>query len=462
VHKGQIKAARWYCDWLRRYVSGDWTDFRRVWSALFHGGRRGGKSHLGVVCLALFVVAVFGTDAWAVSPAQEETDELEQALLKLLPASWYTHRGAPKHEFKLVNGSRIFLRSGAKPSTLKRGSCDFCLYNEGQNQSEKGFIQIRGGTADSGGLTIVAANPPDQPIGLWVQEFYEGVQAGKRKAETFLFDPELNPFINYQSLADLADETDELTYRREVLGEFVPIGDVVFYAWSDAGSACAIPADFINVTRSFTKKHLGRAFDQVIGCDFQRSPHMVGAVFRVYVDPDDETATPLLWVVDEIVVDEADEDDLIDGIEAAGYDALHTAIIGDASGEWQDAERTKGRGSFDWFRDRRWRFIYKPDAKSDKNPDIVERVKGCNAALKARSGRRRLFSLPGNRRINQALKHWENKNGAPNRRSKYAHCADAVSYVVWRFFPRRRPRGKFKFERIARTKSQREAELDFL
>lgn len=458
VHKGQLPAARWFCEWLRRYVSGDWEGFRRVWSALFVGGRRGGKSHLGVVCLALFALTVPRSNVWAVSPAQEETDELEQALLKLLPRRWFRYRGSPKYEFRLANGARIFLRSGAKPSTLKRGRCDFCLYNEGQNMTEKGFLQIRGGTSDSGSLTIVAANPPDTPGGLWVQDFYEGALAGKRKAEVFQFDPQLNPFITLQSLLDIADETDEKTYRREVLGEFVPIGDTVLYAWSDAYSIADVPEHFEDITREFTKRHLGRAFDHVIGADFQKSPHMAAAVFKVFVDPTDPKRTPLLWLIDEVIVEEADEDDLIDAIEERGYNPRTTGVIGDASGEWQDAERTRGRGSFDWFRKRGWRFIYPPDPKMQKNPDIVERCKVGNSLLRSHSGNRRLFSCKRNARMNRSLKHWEMKNGAPHRRSEFAHACDAVTYVCWRFFPRRRATGKAGYrsvKKLGRRKSMR-------
>jgi len=221
VHQGQLPATRWFSDWMNRYARNDWTgDAQRVWSALFVGGRRGGKSHLGVLCVALFAVAVHGSDAWAVSPSIEETDELERALLDVFPKSWFRYRGAPKYEFRLGNGSRIFLRSGYKPSSLKRGRVDLCLYNEGQNMTEKGFIQVRGATADSGGLTIVTANPPDTVQGMWIQDFYEGAVAGKRKAKVFQFDPRLNPFITHDSLADLSAETDDHTFRREVLGEF--------------------------------------------------------------------------------------------------------------------------------------------------------------------------------------------------------------------------------------------------
>ena len=459
VHAGQVKAAQWFARWLLCRATGDWTGMKRAWSALFFGGRRGGKSHMGAVALCMFAVMCHGSTCWAVSPTQEETDELEQAIRAILPRSWYRWRGDPKWSFTLTNGTRIFLRSGHKPSTLKRGRCDFALYNEGQKMSQKGYVQIRGATADSGGLTIIAANPPDDPIGAWIEDYYNGALAGTGKREAFAFDPRLNPFIEYESLSDLAHELDDHDYRREVLGEFVPIGHVVFHSWSDFENRRDVPPEFEDITEAYTKEHLGRGLKTIIGADFQKTPHMAAVAMRIYRDPLDEEKRPLPWVIDEYIVEDADEDDLIDAIEEGGYVGADCAVIADASGEWQDAERTKGSGSFDWFRKRGWRWLYQPDAKAKKNPPITERCKVGNALIKSHAGVRRFFVATHCTKTAHAIKHWENRNGAPYRRSIYAHVCDAVTYPLWRFWPRRSAPRKLEFNKVARIKSKREKDL---
>lgn len=482
VHQGQVKAARWFATWLRCRRSGDWSGFRRVWSAMFVGGRRGGKSHLACVALCMFALEAPGSNAWAVSPTQEETEELERAIRAILPREWFSYRGDPKFEFKLHNGFTIRMLSGHKPRALKRGGVAFALYNEGQNMTKKGFVQLRGATADSGGLTVIAANPPDDPIGLWIEEMYEKARAGKIRSEAFDFDPRDNPFIEYASLEDLQDEVDDHTYRREVLGEFVPIGNVVFHAWSDAFSIRDVPEDFIDITAEFTKKHLGRAFGHLVGMDFDKTPHMAAVILKIYRDPADKDETPLVWIVDEVVVEDADEDDLIDGLElpadgarcpccvAAGRDGYRgwieegddaarpvvCGVIPDASGEWQDSTRTKGRGSWDWLRKRRWKYLYKPDSKMEKNPEITERVKVGNALLKARSGRRRLYSCKHNEKTNRALKYWEIRNGVPYKRSDYSHICDAVTYPCWRLFPRRRTPGGGAYKSVKKLSRRKQ------
>lgn len=466
VHRGQERAARWLAEWLRRKSTGDWRGFWRVWSVLLVGGRRGGKSHLAVLAVCLFGVMTPGARVWAVSPTQEETDELEQAIKEIIPRKWYRYRGGGAGKpvmFRIAQGARIMLLSGHKPASLKRGRTDLVLYNEGQNMSKRGFTQLRGAVADRGGLVLVAANPPDTEIGRWIEEFYEKARAKKIKMELFEFSPKDNPLIEYEALADMADEEDELTFRREVLGEFTPIGDVVMHAWSDAFTVRDVPIEFIDITADFTRQHLGRPFGYIVGMDFQKTPHMAAAVFKVFCDPADEERTPLLWIVDEVVVEDADEDDLVDELEARGRwtrtgpllddgyrgwaaegddprRPVHCCVIADASGDFQDGAHSRGKTSFATLRRRNWRWLYKPDANSERNPDVVERCKLTNARLKNANGKRRMFSCRANERVNHAMRYWERRNGIPYKRSVYGHIGDAVSYVPYRFFAR--PKGK--------------------
>lgn len=479
IQPAQLEAASWLAAWFRRYSAWladgrdptAWKGFERVWSALFHGGRRGGKSHLACVALATFAVMVPGSLSWAVSPTEEKTEELRAALSKLLPRSWYRYV-KDRLTFTLGNHARIVQQSGFKADNLKAGGVGLALYNEGQQMTEAGFLQLRGATADAGSLVLVTANPPDKPIGRWLESFVEDVRAKRRKARTFFFDWQKNPFIERASLDDMYYETDEKTFAREILGEFVPIGDVVFHAWSDRHTIREVPAGFRDITPIFTKRTLGRAFTRIVGADFQRAPHMAGAVIKVFEKPtslDDDPAlvgipsgVPLYWIVAETIVELSDEDGLIDALEDLGMGARTTAVIADASGDWQDADRTRGKGSWDWFRARGWRFLFTPDAVSRRNPEIDERCKVGNALLKSKryayrdgklcevpgSVRRRLFSVPANDHVNRAMRLWERKNGFPHRRSEHAHACDAVTYPLWRFEGRRRKKSKADYKSL--------------
>ena len=111
------------------------------------------------------------------------------------------------------------------------------------------WIQLRGAIADTGGLVVLAANPPDAEIGRWIEDLHERARARKNLVELFELSAKNNPFVQYQSLADMeADLCDPITFAREVEGKMMPIGDIVFHSWSDSESVREPPSHFIDVT----------------------------------------------------------------------------------------------------------------------------------------------------------------------------------------------------------------------
>lgn len=454
-HRGQEPAARWFCDWLRRFVRGDWTNYRRAWTLLLIGGRRSGKTHIACAALVLFATLTPKALIWAISPTLETGDELDEALKSLLPRTWYVRKQAKTGRsttYRLANGSRILLKSAVKPQRLKAGRVDLVLLNELQELSQLAYVKVRAPIADRGGLVIGTANPPDTPSGRWVEDLYLAAKSASVDVEVFELDPQRNPWISYEALASIAKEVDEKTFQRDVLGLFPPIGDIVFHAWSDRESVRDPPPTWLDITAIVTKRELGRATPFVVGIDLQQTPHMAAAIYRFYRDPDDPIEDPIPWVIDEVVVEEADEDDLIDSLEDAGYrghidpddessETRLCSVVMDASAWWQDGEHVKNRTSDKAFRRRGWTLLYRPQKDRRNNPDIVERVKCTNARLKNQQARRRMFVHTRCERIIRAMRSWENRNGAPYRRSDYAHLCDAVSYVIYRFFGRPKVKG---------------------
>ncbi|HWU91596.1 MAG TPA: hypothetical protein VN253_30220, partial [Kofleriaceae bacterium] len=462
------------------------------------GGRRSGKTH--VICAVLVVFAVLNPGAllWAISPTLETGDELDENFRQLLPRPWYTRRQAKTGRattFKLANGSRILLKSAVKPQRLKAGRVDLAFLNEAQELDQLAYVKVRAPIADRGGLVILAANPPDTPRGRWVEEHFAAAHAGRIECELFELDPRANPWINYEALASIGNEIDEKTYQRDVLGLFPPIGDVVMHAWSDRDSVAYPPAHFIDVTAEVTRAKLGHAAGYVSSKDFQQTPHMAATIHKFFRDPSNPDPEDIYeYIVDEVVVEDADELDLLDELErtprwrpgdgkpadrdhADGYRGwreptddraapVHCAVVMDASAWWQDGAHTKGRQSDRVLASRRWVHCFRPRFEKDRegnplrnNPEITERVKVCNSRLKTNTGRRRLFVAPHCEFTRKAMRKWENlkTTGTPNRRSPWAHACDTVSYVTYRFFGKPKPppgsrgeyRGAGRYDRAA-------------
>lgn len=442
MHQGQLEASAFLVDWISAKAKGEvlLENGKPIYSVLFEGGRRAGKTDLGTKGVVTYAVMRPGTIGWLISETERKTAELEENLIKWIPPSWYSYLGAPWYTFTFAHGSVISLKSAHDPSKLKEGRCDIAGINEAQLIAENAFITVRGSIADSGGLVMAMANPPDRPIGYWVEKFHEQALAKRRQARVFFFDNEKNPHVDLGALDALREEMDDRTYRREVRGEFLPRADVVFHAWSDGhhGNVAPLPRAARDITSEFLRKHLRRDFEAVMGIDLQFNPYPCAVGVRFYADPEDPNGDPLVWFCDSITCEGGDEEALAMAMVEAGYDPKKTALIIDASGAWQaiDRKKNKHRPSFDIFRGLGWPHVFKPDDTFDRNPPVLERVKCANTLFKNAHGKRRVFSDPELVELNQALKLWENRNGTPYRRSDYAHLCDAATYPLWRFFPR--------------------------
>ncbi len=469
LHRGQEEAARWLADWLRRWGRNDWRDYKRMWSALLIGGRRSGKTHLCVVVLLVFAVMKSRAITWVISPTIDTGNEIDEALTDLLPAAWKAERyqatNGRSTRYLLPNGSQIMLRSGINPSRLKAGKADVCLYNEAQLQKHDGYVKLRGGAVDRGGLVLLAANPPDQPIGLWVEEHYHRASRGELDGVAFQLDPLRNPWIQVEALLALAKEVDEKTFNREVRGIFEPIGNLVMHAWRTKENNVDPRPDLIDVTREVSERLLGRGrgADFLVGMDFQVEPYLAATVHKLFRDPDDPS-TFINWIVDEFTVAESDEFGLLDAIEntvvwtpgcaPAGtrtgevfYTSKNCAVVMDASAWFQDHEHHKGRQSDRKLRSRGWHNLHRPQADSDANPLVKVRVQTANAALKRADGRRLFYVARHCTETAEAMGKWEmhKKLGIPDRASRYTHLCDCCTYVEFRL------RGVSKKRRVTPT-----------
>lgn len=501
VHPGQVEATEFFAGWLDRYQRGEHLpDDERIFSIIFSGGQRSGKSWLGVCIGAVaFALANPGSYVWVVSPTNDDFEEVEDMLEATMPPEWFTYQKTRKR-FAIHNGSRIVLRSAHRPESLKKGRCDLPIMNECQQMDEKAFAICRARIADSGGIVIGCANPPDKPIGEWVGDWVAEADSGQRQAKHFWFNPFDNPHIDHAPLLALKKELDPRTYDAEVLGKFLSIGDAVFYNWDRLVNETTpekltrylrslpgvdplyVPRD---ITREVTQALEGRHFLRVIGVDVQRRP-MASVEYRFFENPlcpmpreyvrrhngagefvgwatrqpkaGDWSRWCLAVIVNEVVI-EGDEADLAMDWYEAGWEPDDTLIICDASAKWQFGERdplkvkqlreqVKGKGSWAVFRSLGWHHLRNPDRDMEKNPDVIERVRAATARTATKIagdfGQHFLFIFSQCKQTAKAIRSWPTVNGKPSRTSKHAHLGDAVTYVMHRLFTRRRMDGAGK------------------
>lgn len=468
IHPGQVRAVEWFRSWVSEHavrraspppmLDVDQldafeldTDPAHVYSALFAGGRRGGKTWIAMAIAACYAVAFPGAIIWIVSQSDQKHDEARRYVAATLAADWLVSETLDGWE--LVNGSAIMLKSGYDPEGLKEGEANLVILNEGQTMKQRVYTVARGGIVDKSGLVLVCANPPvESGDEQWVSDFASDAAAGTRASVYLDFNPLENPHIDRRALLAMKSELDERSFAIEVLGQFRGPKDAVAYNWIRNENERATPgpeSGLVDVTELFLRDiGEGEGVTSVVGLDVQRFPYIGGTVWRFYV-PAGERAnrdTVLAWGVDEVVLDGGDEIDFCTELREHEYTPETTLIVCDASGQYQHSRRRstdspppewRGRGSFDLIRGAGFRRIVPPSARMKKNPELVDRARAFTSLICSGTGRRRLFVDPvAAPKTCQAIREWKQKNGKPSRTQDVAHLGDGASYPIVRLFPR--------------------------
>lgn len=474
MHEGQLAAALWFYEWVGMFLGDVPRGTDPIFSGLLHGGRRGGKTTLGVDCLDAFGVSAPESISWVVTPNDRMYDEPLAYIERSMPKDWYSSLGAPHWRFDLINGSQFVMRSGYSAPKLKHGRADFVLIQEGQQISQQALNTASGGTIDLGGLVLITANSPDiGDKGTWIADMITETERGlRRHSKYFFLNPEKNTYIDQVRLRAMREQMTEHEYAVQILGELRLPPDAVLYAWDKGIKGNERPApgaqihqlasnDIVDlssmamrdVTREFSIHHEGFDLTDLFAVDIQNYPWHALLRARAFENPDypGDMEQALLWGVGEVYLDKGDEVMLAQEAKQLVYrgekpDPDRSLVVMDASGDWQQAERDitqqraryVGAGSMDMFRSEGFAHVVPPDRNMSGNPKILDRCRAANSRICTAAGRRLVFLDPELcPRTVASVQKWRAKNGMPDRRGVAAHGGDALTYLIWRFFPRR-------------------------
>jgi hypothetical protein len=457
LEESQVAFTRWFAEFLRDYREGYPRD---VSLALVAGDRRGGKTFDTLFCTVAALVDVprlpsgMPTIGWVISRTYKERDELDQ-LIQRLPDGFLRTQRAPEFRYIFPHGSYLRNLSADDPASLKQGRVDFLLYNEPQKMSPKAIKNGLYGTSDAGGLCVLAANPPDGPDGDWLRDLYDGIQDDKeikRIARYFNFSSKQNTKVDQparQRVAKIAAKIDPDMADGDAEGTWRRWGDLACPAWDKSLIAPLPDIGLTDLTPSVTRKEFGRAFEHVVGADFQRKPQ-AAAVLRVLKVPDCEL--PVYWFVDTVgtVGTEVElSTDLLGDPHAyrqKSGEQRSAMIVGDCSGSWQGAERIKGRTSFSLLEAEGWyvvpaEIVKGSSSERPRNPDVGQRLGLMQRLMQAR----RIRVAPECTWLATSFAKCQlrkTETGTRVPKGQLAHILDAACYAVWRLEPKPGRRGE--------------------
>lgn len=458
LEESQIKFTQWFAEFLRDYREGYPRD---VSLALVAGNRRGGKTFDTYLCqiAALIDVPMMAdgtpTIGWTISKTYRQRDELDQIMAARIPPDFYRQQRAPEHRFTLAHGAVLRNLSADDPDSLKQGRVDFLLLNEAQLMSPRAVKNGMYGTADRGGLTILAANPPDGPEGDWLRDLKDAIDEDaeiKKISRFFNFDARQNTKVDaparkrVASLAkkispEMADGDAEGTWRRW--------GDLACPSWNgrsmDRGGLVGNPPDIglADMTAATTRREFGRGFDFVVGADFQRKPQ-AAAVMRIVQEPG--IKEPVYWFVDEVGTKGTEIElstDLLGfphSLTQKSGEARAAMIVGDCSGSWQGAQKIPGRTSFNLLEHEGWfivpaELIKGANSERPRNPNVSQRLGLMQRLMEAR----RVRVSPACVWIIESFQKCQlrkTETGTRVPKGYLAHILDAASYACWRLEPK--------------------------
>jgi PBSX family phage terminase large subunit len=197
-------------------------------------GRRAGKSYLVSIELLRFASDNDNVDCWYISPTYKQSKAIMwEMLMDLIPQKIIHRSNEQNLVIELINGSKIFLKGGDDPDSLRGVKIDFCVFDETAffDRWEEVWKVIRPTLIDS----IAPVWFISTPNGFnHFKEMAENVnREGKPhfKAEDheyFHYTSYANSYLSIDELEQMKNDMDEDSFAQEILGEFRRMSGLIY------------------------------------------------------------------------------------------------------------------------------------------------------------------------------------------------------------------------------------------
>tara|TARA_R110001606_G_scaffold148220_1_gene288286 strand:+ start:218 stop:1444 length:1227 start_codon:yes stop_codon:yes gene_type:complete len=373
-------------------------------------GRRLGKTFLSVRELARFARQP-NKKILYICPTYQMARDIIWADLKarLQALNWVKKTNESRLELTLVNNSKISLRSGDNPDSLRGGGYDFCVFDETADiKPELWYEVIR--------PALSAQNPPGSALfcgtprgGNWFKDLYDLGKGQDPDWASYQYTTLDGGQVPESEIEAAKRDLDERTFRQEYEATFESFSGVIAYNFSDANvKSIDIP---------FPAKQL------IVGMDFNGSPMTCVVMIQ----------TPNgLHAFDEIRMLGSNTDEMCQEIKNR-YPSSQIIVFPDNSGAQL---KTSAGGRTDISILQNAGFVVK---SKSKNPPVRDRINAMNSMLKSVSGDHKYTVDRKCKYLIQSLERYAYKpdTQTPDK-SGYDHMFDAATYAVEYLYPVKR------------------------
>jgi phage FluMu gp28-like protein len=192
-------------------------------------GRRWGKTLLSSYLVILAALNKPDGMYWLVSPNYTQTKIIWRMIRKNIPKDHVKRVMEGELFIELHNGSMIFAKSGDNPDALRGEGLDGVVVDEAAFVKRDVWEQaLRPALADKEGWALIISTPKGKN---WLYEiFLRGIDvANHPDYSSFHYTSYDNPFLRKEELDEMVKGLPELTYKQEILAEFIEGGGTVFH-----------------------------------------------------------------------------------------------------------------------------------------------------------------------------------------------------------------------------------------
>lgn len=176
LQPGQVEFIQWFAEQLAAVRL---SQPRREVLAVLTGERRTGCIFASLAAVLAGVVDRPAPNIGILVTSNfRQREELEQQVLRLLPAGWYAHQKAPINTFRFANGGILRLLSAddeAESDALRQGRIDWLLLDDVQRLPRWLVATAILGVAGAGGLAIATSRLPQPEQEGWTEELVQAI-----------------------------------------------------------------------------------------------------------------------------------------------------------------------------------------------------------------------------------------------------------------------------------------------
>jgi len=378
-------------------------------------GRRAGKTFLAMHEMAKYArfpkKKIFYVAPTYKMCKQIIWDDLKE---KFIRCRWAKKINESDLTITLINGSRIYLRSGDNITALRGLSMDFLVIDEAGFVDKKLWTEVcRPALSDRLGGCMFITTP--QGKNSWIYELWQGAHA-QDNWKSFQYTTLQGGNVAPEEIEAARNELDEKSFRQEYEASFEQYSGSIYYNW-DSGTHIK------KQDKDFKKNEILH-----VAMDFNVSP-LVAAICRINGNE--------ISVIDEISMEGSNTFEMAEEL-INRYPDNRIWVYPDASGQ---ARKTSSNTS-DHHILRNSGFTLKV---KNINPPVKDRIAAVNASLKATDGTVKLSVDPKCRNLIKCIsgQTYKENTQVPDKSGNLDHMNDALGYLVHWINPIRRPQPEF-------------------